>query len=221
MGESADGSADAALRARLSRLDPAGPAVPVDPVTSPRAADLMERAMHSPDVQNTDLEPAVDLAAERRRRRPAVWLAAAVAAAAAGIVRGVVVHGGGSDPAGTPDRATTLALTLPDSSAVAGSCMQFDVAFLRDMPVAFAGTATEVGAEQVTLDVDRWYRGGDADRVALAVPGAQTSAALDGVDFREGERYLVTATDGTVKGCGYSGPASPELERAFAEAFGG
>ncbi len=37
--------------------------------------------------------------------------------------------------------------------------------------------------------------------------------------FRVGERYLVTATDGTVNGCGFSGPATPELERAFEEAF--
>jgi hypothetical protein len=220
MTESAD--RDAALRARLSRLDPAGPAVPVDPVTSPRAADLMERAMHTPELQSTDLEPAVDLAAARRRRRPSVWLAAAVAAAAAVIVLGVVVLGGGSGPAGTPEKeATTLALTLPDSSGAAGSCIQFDVAFLREMPVAFAGTVSGIDERQVTLDVDRWYRGGDADVVTLAVPGQQSSAALDGVDFRSGERYLVTATDGTVNGCGFSGPATPDLERAFDEAFGG
>jgi hypothetical protein len=115
---------------------------------------------------------------------------------------------------------TTLDLALPPSDALA-SCIQFDVAFLRQMPVAFAGTATEVGGGRVVLAVDRWYRGGDADRVVLSVPGEQTSVALDGVDFRDGGRYLVTATDGTVNGCGFSGPATPELEDAFARAFGG
>jgi hypothetical protein len=45
--------------------------------------------------------------------------------------------------------------------------------------------------------------------------------ALDGVDFQQGKRYFVTAAQGTVNGCGYSGPASAELEQAFAEAFPG
>jgi hypothetical protein len=100
------------------------------------------------------------------------------------------------------------------------SCVQFDVQFLREMPVALAGTVTALHPGQVTLDVDRWYRGGSADRVTIAVQ-VNNSAALDGVDFREGERYLLTATDGTVNGCGFSGPASAELESAFTEAFGG
>ena len=32
------------------------------------------------------------------------------------------------------------------------------------MPVALAGTVTALEPGQVTLDVDRWYRGGTADR---------------------------------------------------------
>ncbi len=88
------------------------------------------------------------------------------------------------------------------------------------MPVALAGTVTEVQPEQVTVDVDRWYRGGDADVVTIAVQSGN-SVALDGVDFRQGERYLITATDGTVNGCGFSGPATPDLEQAFDQAFGG
>ena len=56
--------------------------------------------------------------------------------------------------------------------------------------------------------------------MTIAVP-ENNSAALDGVDFRTGERYLLSATDGTVLGCGLSGLATPDLERAFAEAFGG
>jgi hypothetical protein len=86
--------------------------------------------------------------------------------------------------------------------------------------VALAGTVTALEPGQVSLDVDRWYTGGSADRVTIAVP-VNNSAALDGVDFREGERYLLTATDGTVNGCGFSGPASAELESAYGAAFGG
>jgi hypothetical protein len=208
---------DEVLRARLARIDPAGPSVPVDPATSPRAADLMERAM-----QNTDLAPVEHLTPQRRRRRGRVlWSAAAAAVVAAAVVLGVVLLGGtGGSGGGGSDEPTTLALNLPPSN-VASSCIQFDVAFLREMPVAFAGTVTAIDEQQVTLDVDRWYKGGDADVVTVSVPDGQTSVALDGVDFRSGERYLVTATDGTVNGCGFSGPATPELEQAYGEAFGG
>ena len=45
--------------------------------------------------------------------------------------------------------------------------------------------------------------------------------ALDGVELVAGEEYLLTATDGVVNGCGFSGPSTPELEAAFDEAFGG
>jgi len=99
------------------------------------------------------------------------------------------------------------------------SCLPFDVATLAGMSPAFAGTVTSVDGGKVVLDVDRWYAGGEAEQVLLSQPDATTSAALDGVTFEEGERYLVTAAQGTVNGCGYSGPATPELEAAFDQAF--
>lgn len=100
-----------------------------------------------------------------------------------------------------------------------GSCVAFDVAILREMPVAFGGTVVATSAGSVTLDVDRWYKGGSADQVTIATPDGTTSVALDGVEFTQGARYLVTATDGNVNTCGFSGPATAELEKAFAEAF--
>jgi hypothetical protein len=48
-----------------------------------------------------------------------------------------------------------------------------------------------------------------------------TSAALDGVGWQGRERHLLTATDGTVTGCGMSGPATPDLATAFDQAFAG
>lgn len=208
------------LRARLSRLDPAPAGVPVDPVTSPRARELVERAMSTP-VQTPDHPSAPDELS--RRRRP--WLPVAAAAAVLGaVVGGFLVLGQdesvrtvpGSDGGGQP---SVLTLELPPGE-MSMSCVQFDVQILRDMPVALAGTVTTLDPGQVSLDVDHWYKGGSADRVTIAVP-ENNSVALDGVDFREGERYLLTATDGTVNGCGFSGPASAELESAFTEAFGG
>jgi hypothetical protein len=95
----------------------------------------------------------------------------------------------------------------------------FEVRYLAKMSPAFAGTVVTVGEDSVVLDVDRWYTGGDADRVQLEARGGDAVALGYGVDFAEGERYLVTAAEGTVNGCGYSGPATPELERAFDTAF--
>lgn len=213
------GMSDDELRARLARIDPAPAGSPIDPVTSPRAQELVERAMNAPELQTLDTDAPTDELAARRRRR---WLLPAAAAVLVAAMVGAVValSGGGGDTPGRDQGPTTLALSLPPSD-VAGSCMMFDVAFLAQMPVAFAGSVTAIDADRVTLDVDRWYRGGDADLVTVAVPPQQTSAALDGVDFRQGERYLITATDGTVNGCGFSGPAEPQLEQAFEQAFGG
>jgi hypothetical protein len=203
------------LRARLSRLDPVPAGVPVDPVTSPRARELVERAMSS-TVETPDTSSAADGLSQRRRP----WLLAAAAAAVlAAVVGGFSLLGDGATPGSGDGQPTTLALELPPGD-VAMSCIQFDVQFLREMPVALAGTVTALDPGRVSLDVDRWYKGGSADRVTIDVP-VNNSAALDGVDFREGERYLLTATDGTVNGCGFSGPASAELESAYGAAFGG
>jgi hypothetical protein len=98
--------------------------------------------------------------------------------------------------------------------------MVFDVALLADMSPAFAGTATSVEGETVTVTVDRWYTGGDAATVVLN--GAVGSPALiDGFEFVVGQQYLITAADGNVNFCGYSGPATPELTAAFDVAFPG
>jgi hypothetical protein len=213
------------LRTRLARLDPAG-GLPVATVSSPRAADHLERAMTSTELRIPEPSTGGRTRAPGRRR---VFLGAAAVAAAA-VMAGVLVTGGGGSPGGVAggggnpggpvaEEPTTLALSLPPSN-VADSCIVFDVAFLADMPVAFAGTVTEVAADAVVVDVDRWFTGGDSDLVRLTRP-ENSSAALDGVDFVTGERYLVTATNGTVNGCGFSGPATPELGQAFEQAFGG
>jgi hypothetical protein len=100
------------------------------------------------------------------------------------------------------------------------SCIVFDVAVLADMPVALAGTVSSVAGTTATIEVERWYRGGPAD--VVTVTSDQRGVALDGVELVAGQDYLVTATgDGVVNGCGYSGPATPELEAAFDQAFGG
>ncbi len=202
---------DPELRGRLSRIDPAPAGSPVDPVTGPLARERMERAMQTADLPTPTEQPSAG-----RRRRP--WLLAAAAAVLIAVA-GVGVTLAGQDAPRRDEAPTALALELPPAD-VAGSCLAFEVRYLAAMPVALAGTVTAVDPGRVTLDVDRWYRGGTADAVTIAVH-EPNSVALDGVDFRAGQRYLITATDGTVNGCGFSGPATPGLERAFAAAFGG
>ena len=202
------------LRVRLARIDPMRPGA-ADPLPSLTAAELTERAMQTIETDLDSPQPDEHSAPWRRPR-----LLAAAAAVVLVLGAGAVFASSGDDPAPKADKPTTLALALPDTNA-ASSCAMFDVAILRGMPVAFAGTVTDISADTVTLDVDRWYKGGSAGQVAVTLGSGQTSAALDGVDFAEGKSYLVAAADGTVSGCGLSGPASGELESAYDEAFTG
>jgi len=168
--------------------------------------DQMEAAMSTTPVQP-----------KSRSRRWAPAMAAAATLAVLG--GGGYAFLGGSDPAGTPNSTvTTLALPAGGGTSMS-SCVPFDVQYLRDMPLAFSGSATEVGDDSVTLEVDRWYKGGNADVVRLANYDLST-VSLDGFTFEGGERYLITATEGTVNVCGFSGPWNQELADAFGEAFG-
>ena len=197
------------LRVRLARLDPASTS---DPVESPRAQELLERIMATPVLtEPTHEQPGP------KRRFVAAWAAAAAVLAIGSAAAGIALR---DDTPAPTTAATNLDLTLP-SSGVMSSCLQFDIAILKGMSPAFAGSVTTADATHVVLDVDHWYAGGPADTVTLAVPDAQSSASLDGVAFEQGKRYLVTGAEGNVNGCGYSGLATPDLEAAFTQAFGG
>jgi hypothetical protein len=208
------------LREQLGRLDPMHPGVPVESATTPSSTARMEQIMNTPVIDHEDSSsrsaPEAPAIGTHRRRRNQLLLgaAAAVIVAIAGAV--IVGNSGGGDSsevaAGPP-----IELSLGDSN-VMSSCIVFDVAVLADMSPAFAGTATSVEGETVTLTVDRWYAGGDATSVVLE--GAVGSPALiDGFEFEVGQQYLITAAGGNVNFCGYSGLATPELTAAFDAAF--
>ncbi len=206
------------LREQLGRLDPMHPAVPVESATTPSSRARMEQIMNTPVINQEDAplratpEPSAR-STHRRRNQLLLGAAAVVVAIAGAVVIGNRGGGGSSEVATGPP----IELSLGDSN-VMSSCMVFDVAVLADMSPAFAGTATSVEGETVTLTVDRWYAGGDAATVILE--GAVGSPALiDGFEFEVGQQYLITAAGGNVNFCGYSGPATPELTAAFDAAF--
>ncbi|MGK2928986.1 MAG: hypothetical protein ACSLFO_05350 [Acidimicrobiales bacterium] len=150
--------------------------------------------------------------------RRTVWLAAAAAVVVATIGVGVAFSSGDGD-APVDSAGPPLELSLGAGDAMA-SCLPVEAEFLADMPMAFAGTVTAVEGDLVTLEVDRWYTGGDADVVELRAQGGQ-AALIAGFEFETGERYLVSAFDASVNFCGFSGPATPELTAIFDEAFAG
>ena len=153
------------------------------------------------------------------------WLVAGAAAAVAVVAVGgyaIVAAGGGDDGGenGRGEARTELVLNVPAPDPMA-MCVAFSTETLRPMETAFAGTVTDVTGEQVTLDVDRWYKGGDTDVVELT--GSTDAGVMleGGIEFVEGERYLVTATDGTLNGCGFSALWTQDMADEFEAAFAG
>ena len=202
------------LRDQIRRLDPMHPGVPTEPVTTPSSRELLESIMSTPTIEKPEPVPA------RPRRRP--WFALAAATLTVVVAVGGVVLLRGDEP--TPTTTTSvvasppLELGLGDGPGIA-SCLPVSADILRDMSPAFLGTATAVNGEQVTLAVDRWYAGGDAETVILHAP-AGMEALIGGIDFQVGGEYFITAANGIVNYCGYSDAYSPELAQVFDEAFG-
>jgi hypothetical protein len=143
--------------------------------------------------------------------------AVVVLAAAAG---GYSLKAGDSgDGAGATVAAPTVTdLTLGADNTMS-SCIAFSVEALSPMPVAFSGTVAEKSADEILLDVDTWYRGGDSDQVRLSAPDMSMTSLGSSIDFQVGSRYLLTATDGTVNYCGFSGPWTQDMADAYAAAF--
>lgn len=196
------------LRLRLRAQDPA--AGPLDPFSDPRVHELLERTMSTPLLD----APRPAEAMGRRRRWP---LAAATGVAVLGVGGALVLADDGAAPRRAPS-SVVLAVAPADAMA---SCLPVSAEFLKDMPVALAGTATAVSPQEVRLEVDRWYAGGSADVAVLRPTTTEDQALVGGTSFTVGDRYLVSASEGTVSACGYSGPATPDLQQVYDEAFPG
>lgn len=210
---------DDRLRARLSAADPASSLGPADP---DGVARLLE------DVMSHDTDTLIP---ETRQtgthgRSPLTWL---VAAAAALVIAGVGVYtfAGSPDDAAAPpiadgaggDEVVITQLRAP--AADSGRCMVPTAEILAQQQLAFAGTVDEITDGTVVLTPTAFYAGDEADRVEVAAPAASMTALIGAVDFEVGGSYLVSATGGQVSVCGFSGPATPQLEKLYVAAFGG
>lgn len=193
------------MRERLSRLDPMHSGVPVEPATSESSRQLLEGIMSTPTKERAGEKPA--------NRRTWVIGVAAVAALVLAVAAGLNLAGeGGGEP---------LALNAPADDPMA-ICIAFSPEQLAaTAELAFEGTVTAVDGDTVTLSVDQWYLGGDdATEVVLNAPQGM-EALIGGIPFEVGSQYLISAQDGTVNYCGFSGPATPELRSGFEAAFSG
>lgn len=121
---------------------------------------------------------------------------------------------GGSEDTSS-QAAEPVSLTLPESSDA--KCMMVSPEVLAQMDTAFEGTVTAIEGDQVTLEVDRWFAGGESDTVV--VTQQDTAISVPVVEFEEGGTYLVSATDGVVSMCGFSAESSPELSATYEQAF--
>lgn len=146
------------------------------------------------------------------------WVAAAAAAA--------LLSGAGAwlaldaDDVDAP-AGETVVLDAPEGDPATRSCLPVSAEQLEGMPLALAGTVSAVDAAQVRLDVTRWYRGGPESTVVLRNADERLQALLGTPDFAVGQDYLVSSRDGSISVCGLTGPAGPQLQAAYDEAFGG
>lgn len=226
---------DDRLRRRLADADPTADR-PALSSHDPSARALLEEIMNTPhDTIEAERHDATDTSTTAPTRRPARWYApiAGIAAAGALVFGGLAIGGafGGADgetdvagpaPTSIPTPgAEPVTLSLGEGENAMASCLALDAAMLQSVPLAFAGDVASIDGETVTLTVTRWYTGGDAPTVVLTAP-AGLEALTGTVDFEVGGSYLVSSGDGLVVNyCGWSGPATPELQAIYDAAFPG
>ena len=193
---------DRTLREQLRAADPARR---IAPLPETWLDHRMEQIM-----TETSTTPAAATPNTRRRWIPLTGIAAALIVGAAIAV-----------PLTLGGAPSIERLAQPGGGGIAsGSCIQVTPETLRAQDQAFAARAIAVDGNTVTLEVTKRFTGTVADRVEVQQSDAITSD-FSNVRFEMGESYLVSAGDGTIRGCGLSGTDSPELRALYVEAFGG
>ena len=229
------------LRALLATVDPAAALPAADPAG---VARLMEDTMsHVPETPQTveTSSPAETRGDHLHHRSRLTWI---VAAAAATIIVGgasFAVFGGDDDGPAAASGATDIVdgsgAAAPDSgetpsvtelsvlggAAVSGKCLTPEAApqVVSSQSLVVDATVESISGGVVTLAPTRFYAGEETDLVTVTEPGGDLQMLLSAVTFKEGGRYLVSATDGQVTLCGFSAPYSEQLAAVYDEAFAG
>jgi hypothetical protein len=204
-----DREPDLELLTRLLAADPASSLPAVDPGG---VAELLEEAMSDTATRTRETRET-----GTHDRSPLTWLVAAAAVvliATAGVI-GLTQRGNDSAPAAQAS-VTGLGYVPPTS----GRCITPDTGVLRAQSVAFRGTLVSLVDTQATFDVSHWYAGGPTDTAKVSAAAPRLSELVRAADLTVGHDYLVSASDGNVTGCGFSGPATPSLAKLYARAFG-
>lgn len=195
------------LRKRLERIDPMNTGVPTEPTTSRSSQELLERIMSTPLKDRTEPSSAP--------RRTWVVAMAAVFVLVVAVAGGIALINGDEAPVAS---GPPLELNAGGEDLMA-SCIVFSPEELDSVAeIAFAGTVRDVDGATVTLDVDTWFRGGEASSVVLNAPQGM-EALIGGIPFVVGDQYLITAQGGNVNYCGFSGPDTPDYRAVFETAF--
>jgi hypothetical protein len=207
------------LREQLRALDPAASLRPADPAG---VARLLEDAMSD----HHDSEHPETRATGVHERSRLTWLVAAAAVLLiAGVGAFVLIDRGAddvpvADPDGSSDAPTVTTLAAPPGAG-AGRCAVPTAAILAQQELAFDGVVEAITDGVVTLTPTMFYAGEPTDVVQVEAPPEALQLLILSVEFEVGQRYLVSANEGQVGVCGFSGPWSPRLEQLFVEAFPG
>ncbi len=207
------------LRDQLRAADPASSLTPADPAW---VARLLEDTMAD---ELTD-ESRADGTHHRSRL---TWLVAAAAAVlmVAGVAFALVQEDdaglttAGDQPA--PTAAQTVTELTVSGDAASAKCLVPSSApqVVTAQTLVFDGVVESMSGNSVTLAPSRFYTGEETDLVTVQAPSEDMQYLLSAVTFREGERYLVAATDGRVTLCGFSDVYSDELAGVYDNAFSG
>ncbi len=237
------GRDDQDLRALLAAVDPAASLPAADPAG---VARLMEDAMseHTEHTEHTEHSGTPETPESRtdhlHDRSRLTWIVGAAAAAV--IVGGVgfAVLGGDDDPgpgaasgspavvssdgpAPDPSEVPSVTDLTVSGSGSSAKCLTPEAApqVVSSQTLVVDATVQSISGGVVTLEPTRFYAGEETDLVTVSEPSGDLQLLLSGVEFEEGGRYLVSATDGQVTLCGFSGPYSQRLADVYDGAFGG
>lgn len=222
------------LRALLAAADPAASLPAADLA---EVARLMEHAMSETPQSVETPETRSDGLRERSRL---TWIVAAAAAAVivGGTAFAVLDNGDERPPTASgepvvvdssadaaPDDVVTPSITELSVSGEASTakCMTPEAApqVVTAQTLVVDATVESISGGVVTLAPTLFYAGEETDLVTVSEPDGDLSRLLSGVEFVEGGRYLVSATDGQVTLCGFSGPWSERLAAVYDQAFAG